>query len=134
MLHSLYNFIPTLDTFLDEQSKLRQRKSQKEQEFFSGLENRNLALSTAFDQDTVDFEEYFKKSNDFNEKIMSLIKVQRRIISVVPKQNKRGYLRPLYRPLQRLKLRSHDLPQRLVFGLKLYLVKSSQIFIKISEI
>ena len=70
-----------LDSFLDDQNKLRQAKSQKEQEFFAGLENRNMALSTAFDQDTVDFEEYFKKSSDFNEKIMSLIKVEYRILT-----------------------------------------------------
>ena len=70
-----------LDSFLDDQNKLRQAKSQKEQEFFAGLENRNMALSTAFDQDTVDFEEYFKKSSDFNEKIMSLIKVEYQILT-----------------------------------------------------
>ena len=65
-----------LDAYLDEQNKLRQKKNQVEHDFFAGLENRNAALSAAFDLDAEATEEYLKKSNAFTEQMMGLIKAR----------------------------------------------------------
>ena len=65
-----------LDAYLDEQNKLRQKKNQVEHDFFAGLENRNSALSAAFDLDAEATEEYLKKSNAFTEQMMGLIKAR----------------------------------------------------------
>jgi hypothetical protein len=65
-----------LDSYLSEQGNLRQKKSNSESDFFAGLERRNAALSSAFKDDSKATEEYIKKSNAFNEQMMSLLKAK----------------------------------------------------------
>lgn len=65
-----------LETYLAEQGSVRQKKIQAETEFFSGLERRNAALTSAFEDDAQATEEYIKKSNAFNAQMMSLIKAK----------------------------------------------------------
>jgi len=65
-----------LETYLAEQETLRQKKLQAEADFFAGLERRNAALTSTFDNDAKDTEEYVKKSQAFNDQMMSLIKAK----------------------------------------------------------
>ena len=65
-----------LDTYLADQAKLRESKTTAETNFFSGLERRNAALTSNFNDDIEATEEYIKKSNAFNDQIMSLIRAK----------------------------------------------------------
>ena len=65
-----------LESYLAEQQTLRQKKLQTEADFYSGLERQNVALTSIFDNDSKETEEYIKKSNAFNEQMMSLIQAK----------------------------------------------------------
>ena len=65
-----------LESYLAEQQTLRQKKLQTEAYFYSGLERQNAALTSIFDNDSKETEEYIKKSNAFNEQMMSLIQAK----------------------------------------------------------
>ena len=65
-----------LEAYLADQDTMRQKKMQAEADFFAGLERRNAALTSTFDNDAKDTEEYIKKSQAFNEQMMSLIKAK----------------------------------------------------------
>merc|ERR1711953_365359 len=65
-----------LDVYLADQTKLRADKTNSETNFFAGLERRNAALTSNFNDDIEATEEYIKKSNAFNDQIMSLIRAK----------------------------------------------------------
>ena len=65
-----------LDIYLADQAKLRESKATAESNFYAGLERRNAALTSNFNDDIEATEEYIKKSNAFNEQIMSLIRAK----------------------------------------------------------
>ena len=59
-----------LDSYIGEQNQFRQKKSQVEQAFFSGLQSRNSNLESIFDQDKEATEQYLKSSTIMNQQIM----------------------------------------------------------------
>ena len=59
-----------LDSYIGEQNQIRQKKSQVEQAFFSGLQSRNSNLESIFDQDKEATEQYLKSSTIMNQQIM----------------------------------------------------------------
>ena len=65
-----------LDIYLADQAKLRESKATAESNFYAGLERRNAALTSNFNDDIEATEEYIKKSNAFNEQIMSLLRAK----------------------------------------------------------
>merc|ERR1711881_425548 len=62
-----------LDSYIGEQNQFRQKKSQVEQAFFSGLQSRNSNLESIFDQDKEATEQYLKSSTIMNQQIMELL-------------------------------------------------------------
>ena len=69
-------FEQKLENYLAEQEKLRDSKTNAETNFFAGLERRNAALTATFNEDIKATEEYIKKSNAFNDQMMSLIRAK----------------------------------------------------------
>ena len=65
-----------LDSYLKEQTTMRHKKIQAELDFLDGLERRNSALSSTFEDDIEATEDYAKKSKAFTEQMMSLIKAR----------------------------------------------------------
>ena len=65
-----------LENYLADQEKLRDSKTNAETNFFAGLERRNAALTATFNEDIKATEEYIKKSNAFNDQMMSLIRAK----------------------------------------------------------
>ena len=65
-----------LDSYLRAQTQHRQRKSQSEVDFLNGLDRRNIALASIFEDESKATDEYVKKSQAFTEQMMGLIKTR----------------------------------------------------------